>query len=111
MEGELADEELCRLLVATNFTEGDGAGAEAMGLLDTTGRGGLRRILGGEEEYVAEVLTAAVLRAWDFAASCLRGALPKKSLSSKDFCKVLEDTYHQWTCERSAWYESLLMLW
>ena len=38
LEGELADEELGRLLVATNFTEGDGTGPEAMGLLDTTGR-------------------------------------------------------------------------
>ena len=39
LEGELPDEELCRLRVATNFTEGDGTGAEAMRLLDTTGRG------------------------------------------------------------------------
>ena len=39
LEGELPDEELCRLLVATNFTEGDGTGAEAVRLLDTTSRG------------------------------------------------------------------------
>ena len=39
LEGELADEQLGRLLVATNFTEGDGTGAEAVRLLDTTGRG------------------------------------------------------------------------
>ena len=38
LEGQLADEELGRLLVATDFTEGDGTGPEAMGLLDTTGR-------------------------------------------------------------------------
>ena len=53
LEGELADEELRRLLVATNLAKGDGTGAEAMGLLDTTGRGrgggGLARCgLGGE---------------------------------------------------------------
>ncbi len=36
LEGELADEELGRLLVATNFTEGDGSGPEAMGLLHTS---------------------------------------------------------------------------
>ena len=39
LEGELADEELGRLLVATDFTEGDGSGTETMRLLDTTGRG------------------------------------------------------------------------
>ena len=52
LEGQLADEELRALLVATNFTESDGTGAEAMRLLDATGRGrcgGLARCgLGGE---------------------------------------------------------------
>ena len=41
LEGELPDKELCGLLVATNFTEGDGTRPEAMGLLDTTSGGGL----------------------------------------------------------------------
>jgi hypothetical protein len=35
LEGELPDEELSRLLVTANFTEGDGSGAETMGFLDT----------------------------------------------------------------------------
>ena len=52
LEGELADEQLGRLLVTTNFTEGDGAGADTMGLLHAAGRGccgGLARCgLGGE---------------------------------------------------------------
>ena len=39
LEGELADEELRGLLVATDFTESDGTRPEAMGLLDTTGGG------------------------------------------------------------------------
>lgn len=39
LEGELADEELSRLLVATNFTESDRSGTETMRLLDTTSRG------------------------------------------------------------------------
>ena len=43
LEGELADEQLGRLLVATNFTERDGTGPEAVRLLHTTGRG-LHRI-------------------------------------------------------------------
>ena len=42
LEGELADEELGRLLVATNFTEGDGSGPEAMGLLHTSSGGLLK---------------------------------------------------------------------
>jgi histone H3 len=40
LEGELADEELSRLLVATNLTKSDGTGAVTVGLLDTAGRGG-----------------------------------------------------------------------
>ena len=41
LEGELADEELGRLLVPTNFTESDGTRTETMRLLDTTsGSGG-----------------------------------------------------------------------
>ena len=39
LEGQLADEELRRLLVATDFTEGDGTRPETMRLLDTTSRG------------------------------------------------------------------------
>ena len=37
LEGELPDKELGGLLVAPDFTEGDRAGPEAMGLLDTSG--------------------------------------------------------------------------
>ena len=36
LEGQLADEEFRRLLVATNLAEGDSSGAEAIRLLDTT---------------------------------------------------------------------------
>jgi hypothetical protein len=36
LEWEFANQELSRLLVTTNFTESDGSGPEAMGLLDTT---------------------------------------------------------------------------
>ena len=36
LERELANQELSRLLVTTNFTESDSSGAEAMGLLHTT---------------------------------------------------------------------------
>lgn len=49
LEGELADEELGRLLVATNLTESDGTRLVPVRLLDTTGRwGGLASSLGGE---------------------------------------------------------------
>ena len=49
LEGKLADEEVGRLLVATDLTEGDGSGAITVGLLDTSGGGGrLAGGLGGE---------------------------------------------------------------
>ena len=40
LEGQLADEKLGRLLVTTDLTESDGTRLVAVGLLDTTGRGG-----------------------------------------------------------------------
>eukprot|EP00964_Phaeocystis_antarctica_P113979 scaffold77957_cov68-Phaeocystis_antarctica.AAC.3 len=49
LEGQLADQELGRLLVPADLTERDGARAVAVGLLDAArGRGGLARRLGGE---------------------------------------------------------------
>jgi hypothetical protein len=39
LERKLADEQLGGFLVTTNFTESDGSGPEAMGLLDTGGDG------------------------------------------------------------------------
>jgi hypothetical protein len=50
LERQFADQEFGRLLVATNFTEGDGTGAEAVRLLDTTGsgHGRLTGLLGSE---------------------------------------------------------------
>jgi hypothetical protein len=77
LEGKLSDEKLGGLLIATNLAEGDSSGTEAMGLLHTT-RDGLPEMIqysythGGKKPLTA----AAVLRAADFAASCLRGALP-----------------------------------
>jgi histone H3 len=49
LEGELADEQLSGLLVATNLTESDGTGLVTVRLLDTSGGGGsLTGGLGGE---------------------------------------------------------------
>ena len=49
LEGELADEEVGRLLVTTDLTESDGTGAVTVGLLDAAGGGGtLASGLGGE---------------------------------------------------------------
>ena len=49
LEWQLADQELGRLLVATDFAEGDGARAVSVWLLDAAGGwGGLARSLGGE---------------------------------------------------------------
>ena len=41
LEGELSDEELGALLETSDFTESNGSGSEAMGLLDTTSGSGL----------------------------------------------------------------------
>ncbi len=49
LERELSDEELRRLLVATDLTEGDGTGLVPVGLLDATrGRVRLASRLGGQ---------------------------------------------------------------
>jgi hypothetical protein len=49
LEGELAEEELGPLLVATNLTKSDGSRAVSVGLLHATSRGsGLAGSLGGE---------------------------------------------------------------
>ena len=49
LEGELPDEELGGLLVPPDLTEGHGAGAVPVGLLDAAGgRGGLASGLGGQ---------------------------------------------------------------
>jgi len=73
LEGELADQELSRFLVTTDFTEGDGTGAVTMGLLDTSG-----------SVYVSVRLQKRTYVGADFLAaldaSCLRGALPPVDL-------------------------------
>ena len=49
LERQLADEKLGALLVATDLTQGDGAGPVSVGLLDTSGGGGrFAGSLGGE---------------------------------------------------------------
>ncbi len=78
LEGELSDKKLSRLLVAANFAQCHRSGAETMGLLHTSscGLGKSTTELGTDKSKDA-LLTAAVLRADDLAASCLRGALPE----------------------------------
>ena len=64
LEGELADEELSRLLVATDFTQSDGSRLVAVRLLDaSSGWGALASCLGGE------------LLPWGLASSGLAGCL------------------------------------
>jgi len=64
LEGQLADEELSRLLVATDLTESDGSELVAVRLLDTTGR--WRRFTG---------CLGSELLAGGFATSGLAGGL------------------------------------
>ena len=64
LEGELADEQLSGLLVATDLTESHGSRLVAVGLLDaTSGRGALACSLGGQ------------LLPWGLASSGLAGSL------------------------------------
>lgn len=66
LEGQLADEELGRLLVATDLTESDGTGLVAVRLLDTAGRrGGLASGLGGE--LLTGGLATSGLACWGLA--------------------------------------------
>ena len=77
LERQLANQELGRLLVATDFTERDRARSVAMGLLDAT----VRNSLASSSDGVSKTNPAAGadLRA-ALAASCLRGALPPVDL-------------------------------
>ena len=59
LEGEFADEKLSRFLELADLTEGNGAGAEPVGSLDTTGLGGLLGLLGGD--VLAGVLSTGAL--------------------------------------------------
>src|SRR3989338_11437635 len=47
LEGQLADQQVGALLELADLTQGDGAGAEAMRLLDATGVSGGLGLLGG----------------------------------------------------------------
>jgi len=40
LEGELSQQKISRLLVFSDFSEGNGSGSESVGLLDTSGGGG-----------------------------------------------------------------------
>jgi hypothetical protein len=74
LEGELADQKLSGLLVATDLTESDGTGLVAVRLLDTSGGGGgLAGSLGSE------------LLAGSLATSGLTGSLLGTSHSSECF--------------------------
>ncbi|KAH8111056.1 hypothetical protein DFH11DRAFT_1616725 [Phellopilus nigrolimitatus] len=58
--------------------------------------------------FTPPVVAAAVLRACDLAASCLRGALPVRAgevSTASVQGKKAEKAYHRWICARSAWYE------
>ena len=79
LEGELADKELGRLLVATDLTERDGTGAVAVGLLDAAGRGGrLAGSLGGDCSVSGRGKEGGRWARGDLR--CLRGALPPVDL-------------------------------
>ena len=92
LEGQLADEELRRLLVATNFTKGYGTRPETVRLLDATSCRlyalGIR--ICASQECAEWRRTGAVLRA-ALAASCLRGALPPVDLRAVCLVRAIAD--------------------
>ena len=91
LEGQLADEQLRRLLVPPDLAQGDRARAEAVGLLHAAGCGLDERKCQRQCKWEREGKrrTAAVLRAWDLAASCLRGALPPVDLRAVCFVRAI----------------------
>lgn len=60
LEGDLSDEKLGRLLVATDFTKGDGSWLVSVGLLDTSGRWG-RFASSSGSKFLAKSLYSDVL--------------------------------------------------
>ena len=70
LERQLADQELGRLLVLADLTQGDGARPVAVGLLDAAGgRGGFARRLGGEllaGRFASGALASGLLGAGHF---------------------------------------------
>jgi hypothetical protein len=92
LERQLADEELGRLLVAPDLTEGDGSRAVTVGLLDTAGRGrGLASGLGGE----------LLARSWRDGPGEERSATGKGEVGRMD--GEATDPFLRSTCGRSAW--------
>jgi|SRR5882762_9345312 len=79
LEGEFPDEQLGRLLVATNFTKGNGSRAETMGLFHTSSCSlVMSQIIRLQlKPFIMAFVTAAVFLA-AFVASCFRGALPEE---------------------------------
>lgn len=98
LEGELANQQLSRLLVPANLTKGDGAGLVAVRLLDTTGRWCALTGCG----MVSSHAMASLARARAVRASAWRGRVVTHQLWTRAAC---EELCPQWTCERSAWYE------
>ena len=99
LEGELADEEVGRLLVPADLAEGDGSGAVAVGLLHASGGGGgLARCLGGE------------LLAGGFASGGLTcGLLGTSHFVVRLFCEM-RDAGRQWQSARDEGARCLLSL-
>ena len=87
LEGELADEQLSRLLVPTDLTESDGTRLITMGLLDTAGgRGGLASGLGG-----------TVTGSQHLVCKACRARRVNEKLTA-----ACGEPCHQWTYGRSA---------
>jgi hypothetical protein len=111
LEGKLANEEFSGLLIPPDFTEGDGSGAESMGLLDTTSCS-LDRIPSALDKVCSRVnsrLSCELRRTWRravYVGLCLEGviveqgdrSLGRGALTTSGFAGGLLSTGHGVEC-------------
>jgi hypothetical protein len=79
LEWQLSNKQFCRFLVSSNFTKCNCSWTESMRLLHSSSRLYHSKQTRPPKEQTSPTDAAAVFRA-DFAASCLRGALPPVDL-------------------------------
>jgi hypothetical protein len=102
LERQLADQELSRLLVTTDFTKSDCTGAVTMRLLDASGS-----VVQASDTYSCSKKCEDAYVGADFLAaleaSCLRGALPPVDLRAVCLVRAIEiDVWSDKKCDSCA---------
>ena len=96
LEGKLSDEEISGFLIFSDFSEGNGSGFEAVGLLDTGGDGGA---LSGD--FLSDEL---------FAGHLLCGGLPCGLFSSSHFPIKYYSCFFDLRTRQSLTYKKLILI-